>query len=567
MSTGLKPGVYLKERTYNIEGILGQGTFGITYLATTKVITEGNLGRMEVRAKVAIKEFFMGEVNSRREDSSEIDGSTGKVFANYRDKFRREAQNLSKLSHHEIVKVLDVFDENNTTYYVMEFIDGINLDDYIQHMGSIPEKEAICIIKGIGSALIYMHNKKMLHLDLKPKNIMMRSDGAPCLIDFGLAKQFSENGEPESSTSIGLGTPGYAPLEQANYKQGGHFPATLDVYALGATLYKMLTGARVPDASTILNDGFPENELLNAGISHNTISAIKHAMYPVAKKRTKTVVEFIDELESGNSESKDDTVYDDDRTRFETDSTMYGDNSTKFGDKGSVYEDSDPPEYDGARNTSESQNTTYSSNYSSNIHSGYSRPGDKPSDSGKKSGSNERLKNSITTILIVTGTALAIVFIIWLLRYHSNTGADGHVPVAEIADSVPEEVVVNEKVVHTVSDMRWESPLGEAIYSGEVIPDGTDGSKAVIPHGEGTARIVSGEYEGNTYQGEFNYGNMDGKANYTLKNGDVFVGRFKDNMYERGRYKFKADGKYYEGTFVNGQVGKGHWYDKNGNKI
>lgn len=111
----------------------------------------------------------MSEVNSRRSDGSSVEGSSGSVFANYRKKFKKEAENLSKLSLSNIVKVVDVFDENNTTYYVMEFIEGKNLDDYIKQKGSLPEPEAISIIKEVGNALEYMHSRKMLHLDIKPK--------------------------------------------------------------------------------------------------------------------------------------------------------------------------------------------------------------------------------------------------------------------------------------------------------------------------------------------------------------------------------------------------------------
>lgn len=293
---GLKTGHRLQGGKYRIERVLGQGSFGITYLAKGQFVTEGPLGKMQVEAQVAIKEFFMSEVNSRHGDGSSVEGSSGSVFTNYRRRFKKEAVNLSKLEHPGIVKVFDVFDENNTTYYVMEFIEGTNLDEYIAQRGSLPEKEAIDITSKLGEALQYMHSQKMLHLDLKPRNVMRKPDGSLYLIDFGLSKQFSESGEPESSTSIGLGTPGYAPIEQSSYRQDGAFPATLDVYALGATLFKMLTGQRPPDATHILNDPFPDKELTNKKVTKKTQDCLMKAMAPMRKYRFQSVSGFTAEL-------------------------------------------------------------------------------------------------------------------------------------------------------------------------------------------------------------------------------------------------------------------------------
>jgi len=141
----------------------------------------------------------------------------------------------------------------------------------------------------------------MLHLDIKPKNIMLDKNNKPYLIDFGLSKQYDENGEPETSTSIGLGTPGYAPTEQASYKQDGTFPATLDVYALGATLYKMLTGNTPPDASYVLNNGLPA---LPNEVSKKVSDAITKAMQPRKAERFQSVSEFLSSL-SGESHDEE----------------------------------------------------------------------------------------------------------------------------------------------------------------------------------------------------------------------------------------------------------------------
>ena len=278
-----------KAYNYEIERVLGQGSFGITYLAKIKLA--GALGTLDSSIRVAIKEFFMKEINGR-EDATVTCSNRNGLYDKYRVKFAREAQNLSKLSHPNIVKVLEFFEANNTVYYAMEYIDGGSLNDMIERRNGLPEAEALDYVRQIGSALSYMHAHKMLHLDLKPANIMLRN-GMGILIDFGLSKQYDENGIPESSTTIGGGTPGYAPIEQMRYKEGKDLPVTMDVYALGATLFKMLTGKRPPEASDLLNDGFPAGELRQCGVSESTIAALAKAMAPLKAQRYQSVNEFV----------------------------------------------------------------------------------------------------------------------------------------------------------------------------------------------------------------------------------------------------------------------------------
>ena len=298
----LQPGNTLQGGKYRIEKVLGQGSFGITYLASYATTIEGALGKMAVDIKVAIKEFFMSEVNQRNEQTHGVEGSSSTIFTNYRIKFRKEAQNLASLHHPHIVQVTDVFDENNTTYYVMQYIEGMSLDSFIASKGRVSAEDAILIAAQIGQALSYMHQRHMLHLDLKPGNIMLDKQGQVHLIDFGLSKQYDSNGEPESSTSIGMGTPGYAPIEQANRMgQGKQFQATIDVYAFGATVYKMLTGRRPDDASVILNDGFPFGFLQQLGVQQNMINAVQRAMAPQRNARFQTVTEFVQALDDGRT--------------------------------------------------------------------------------------------------------------------------------------------------------------------------------------------------------------------------------------------------------------------------
>ena len=287
----LKNGTLLQGGKYKIEKKLGQGSFGITYLAIIQII--GVFGATQTETKVAVKEFFMKDINGRN-GKIVTTGNKDGIFQNYKNRFIKEAKTLNSLKHPNIVRVIDLFEENNTVYYVMDYLDGGSLDMFISNKGTLSPYYTSSLFFQVSDALIYMHQHKMLHLDLKPSNIMLDSNGKAVIIDFGLAKHFSDTGEPESSTTVGTGTPGYAPIEQSNYKPelSDGFPATIDVYALGATLFKMLSGKRPPNASDILNEGFPKKELLNVPI--DLVDIIELAMMPMKKQRIQNIEEFVE---------------------------------------------------------------------------------------------------------------------------------------------------------------------------------------------------------------------------------------------------------------------------------
>jgi len=285
-----------KSYDYKIVKTLGQGSFGITYLAVVQM--RGELGSIDATVYVAIKEFFMHEINGR-EGSTVTSGSKTGVYDKYKGKFIKEAINLSKLHHRNIIRVVEAFEANNTVYYAMEYVNGGSLDDLIRTSNGLSETETLKYAIQIGEALRFMHSMNMLHLDLKPSNVMIREGGA-VLIDFGLSKQYDEDGNPESSTTIGGGTAGYAPLEQTNYigdKKNG-LPATMDIYAFGATVFKMLTGHKPPVASDILNDGFPESDLSAKGVCKRLSSNIAKCMDPLRKNRAQSMDAVLANLKS-----------------------------------------------------------------------------------------------------------------------------------------------------------------------------------------------------------------------------------------------------------------------------
>ena len=303
MQTTLSIGTELKSPTirYSIEAILGQGSFGVTYKAKGFTIIKGALGEMtmEMPQPIAIKEFFMRDINQRGVSGEVMGMAQGSLVYNYSIKFRKEAENLAKMKHPNIVKVIDFIEANNTFYYVMEYVDGEDMNSYLKNH-HLSEEEAIAIIQNVADALKYMHEEQhMLHLDLKPGNIMRRKiDGHIFLIDFGLSKHYGEDGNPDTSTTIGLGTEGYAPIEQGKRTNSRNdFLPTIDVYALGATFFKLLTGNTPPSASDVLGDNdLLKDELAANEISQFVIDVVMKAMKPVAKKRTQTVSEFMEEL-------------------------------------------------------------------------------------------------------------------------------------------------------------------------------------------------------------------------------------------------------------------------------
>ena len=242
----LKVGTILRG-TYRIDSYLSSGGFGNTYIATN----------IEFDERVAIKEFFMKGVTQRDDNQTTVSVSNlenTNSFQEQKEKFKKEARRLRKLQNEHIVKVHDMFDENGTAYYVMDYVDGENLSERLKRTGKpMSEQEVCAILPQILDALKSIHDAGIWHLDLKPANIMLEKSGKVKLIDFGASKQLNaQKGGATTSTAISY-TNGYAPREQMEQNYDKFGPWT-DIYALGATLYNLLTNKRPPLPTDIDDD-------------------------------------------------------------------------------------------------------------------------------------------------------------------------------------------------------------------------------------------------------------------------------------------------------------------------
>lgn len=288
----LKVGTLLesKKGNYTIESILGMGGFGITYKAT-KIVYEENIPHTH---HYAIKEFFRSDICMRAEDGSvSVNSSQQENYERLRKAFHKEAKLLSKLPDHEgLIKVNERFDANNTSYYVMQFLEH-SLEQKVQSSNEkrLSEDAALDIIRKIGEAVMVLHDNNRLHLDIKPANIMFRGP-KPCLIDFGNSRAYNNAGELIDTDTTIQCSAGYAPQEQ--YVGIDEFSPAADIYALGATLLFMLSGKNPLPANEI-SDSYID-EVLPPDITDNTKATIKKSLATNPSGRYPSVDVFLSSL-------------------------------------------------------------------------------------------------------------------------------------------------------------------------------------------------------------------------------------------------------------------------------
>lgn len=282
--------------TYTIVSVLGFGGFGITYKA--KVPTK--LGNLNVNAEVAIKEHFPEADCMRDEDTHSVSFSVGakERVARSKREFIAEAKCLQSLAgkHGSIINVNEVFEFNNTAYYVMEYIDGMSLKQYVANNGPLSEIEMYQLMTPIVDAVALLHENRFTHLDIKPANIMLsvsNSGFMPVLIDFGLARHYNEDGSATSTVQSVAFSQGYAPVEQYSGITG--FSPTVDVYSLGATMLYCLTG-KAPRKSSEINIDLLK-AMIPASVSAGTRRLILKAMSYQPFERQPSALTLMAEIE------------------------------------------------------------------------------------------------------------------------------------------------------------------------------------------------------------------------------------------------------------------------------
>lgn len=311
----LEKGDFLQNGKYEILDKIGQGGFGITYLARHSVL----------KVEIAIKELFLSSQSTyctrNQTDKSVVPFFDQVRFDEFKKHFLNEAYTLARFKGiHGIVQVIDTFEENGTVYFVMEYIDGKSVKKMVESNGTYPEEKAKEIVIRLLDALGEVHKKGVLHRDINPNNILIDKSGQPVLIDFGIAREYQED---ITQTHTTFRTANYSAPEQAlvRVKRGAY----TDIYSIGGTLYFMLTGNPPQSSDEIDLEGFVSPKQINPGISEALNLAVIKAIRRKPAERFQSCDEFRQALISGKidgvptfSDADDKTIIDDQQSRQKT---------------------------------------------------------------------------------------------------------------------------------------------------------------------------------------------------------------------------------------------------------
>lgn len=523
-------GTLLANGKYRIEQYLSSGGFGNTYIATDLAFDE----------KVAIKELYIKGVCGR-------DGSTNDVaitltenqrtFEAQREKFRKEARRLRRLSNAHIVKVHDLFDENGTSYYVMDFIEGESLSARLKRTGhAMAVADVLLLLPQVLDALETVHNAGIWHLDLKPANIMLDRQGNVQLIDFGASKQLrNQDGQSLSTSSALAYTPGYASSEQMEQNLEKFGPWT-DLYSLGATIFNLLTLQQPPSPSDIDED---VNEALlthlPSGIDAKVSELIVWLMKPNRKMRPQSVADV----------------------------RQYLSETVGPGSGGQR-----KPVTQAPRPTSAPQPTTRpAADDSTQLNTRMRKKVQQPSSTEPEDEDEERSPRMRRGIIagIVAVIAGGIVIGSGVSVLPRSCSSDVGTPAA--ADEASGVSQVQIQIDHGPQNLRSYVYTGEAT----VVTGDQGDTLSITPFGQGEAQYPkSGDIPAATYKGLFVDGlphDDTGSAEMAFDNGDRYVGTFLKGNYGKGTYALGNGGSIYQGTFKDGAPSDGYWYTHAGHPM
>ncbi len=506
----LSPGTLLRGGAYRVEKALSSGGFGNTYVVT-------NLNFDEV---CAMKEFFMKGINLRNGNTVTVSVPDNRPsFDAQRDKFKKEAQRLWKLKNDHIVHVHDLFEENGTVYYVMDFIDGESLAERLKRMGRpLTEDELEPLLRQALDALETVHDQKIWHLDIKPANMMVDRQGHLYLIDFGASKQLhTSDGHSVATSSAMAFTPGYAPLEQTDQNFRLFGPWT-DLYALGASIYKLLTADTPPSASEIIAMG--GRPLFPPVVSPRMQHLVAWMMNPAFTQRPQSAADVLKFLNTPFVVEDEQTVMDTTSLPIEEETVI-----------------TTPPPTPKPAPKPES------------------KPAQEPDPISEPEPApvyeDDEPKSKTPWGLIVGIVMVVVAF--------CGVGGFGYLLLS--GNSTEEDVVTasaDPANTQQIVTIPFTSSFGDnGQYTGPVDEDGK-------PQGDGKVVFDNGC----TYNGPFLHGLMQGaNATYTYKDGSRFEGTMNADHFSDGTYT-ATDGSYFQGTFdASGQPLKGAWYGKNGKVI
>ena len=517
--------------TYKIESYLASGGFGNTYLAKN----------IEFDETYAIKEFFVKGVCQRDGNSTTISVSNAEntnSFEQQREQFKKEARRLRSLSNPHIVKVYDLFEENGTAYYVMDYVDGEKLSARLKRTNApLAESEVRNYLNQILDGLEAIHNEGMFHLDIKPANIMVDSHDVVKLIDFGASKQQSTVGGATMSTGISY-TNGYASSEQMAQSYDKFGPWT-DFYSLGATVYKLLTNQDPPSVSDLSEDETEDKHLAlpMPNVSGEMKKLVVWMMQVNRLKRPKNVGEIRRILQQSSA------------------ATSNNEETKAFS-----------PHHSYANSVDDEEETVWASKHGDAKVEENEQPQSKIE---KQTSGDTANKNTHFVVVFILVIVVVCAIAIMTRGCGGNRTASDINSVEASADSdvaFPDTMTYADSGADTsvmYVENKEETFFNEKVrYTGAVMcyPD----PGYFYPLDEAGELTFS---DGRMYKGPFKRGRMeDDNASFIYPNGDTFTGSFYDNHFSKGTYTVKQSGEQFVGTFDgNGQPQKGAWYDKDGN--